>query len=129
MFKTGRTDRRFANLVRAWWALRCQKRRRRETIITGPAVPAAPSSLQGHDIGGAVDLIWSMAGVVEDLGCSVEARIDQVGFEFDEVGTTGPGASFFSMEIEDGQTRQFRVRAFNAAGYSDYSNVVTVSFL
>ncbi len=126
--QAGRASKGLGSVLRAWWALRCQKRRRERAAESG-GVPAAPSNLVGEDLAGGVGLTWDMTGVEGELGCEVERRLDEVGYSFGYFGSTGPGVNHFEEDVPEGGLWQFRVRAFNASGYSDYSNVVTVEFV
>ena len=92
-------------------------------------MPDAPSNLVGDDLGGAVGLAWDMSGVEGELGCEIERRLAEVGYEFTLFGSTGPDVNHFEGDVTEGGMWDFRVRAFNAVGYSGYSNVVTVEFL
>jgi hypothetical protein len=128
LLQLSRPSRRVREVVRMWWAMRCQKRRRKRAAESS-GVPAAPSNLVGEDLAGGVGLTWDMTGVEGELGCEVQRRLDEVGYDFGYFGSTGPGVNHFEEDVPEGGMWQFRVRAFNASGYSDYSNVVTVEFV
>jgi hypothetical protein len=119
-------------LNRNWLALWLQERRRKrlsELPPPGPAVPAAPGNLQGHDEGGVVGLTWDLTGVQFADGISIEARRVQNGAQFSEVGSTGPSETSFDFDAQGFSAWQCRVRAFNSAGYSEYSEWVEVDLV
>jgi hypothetical protein len=124
-----RPNRRVSNVIRTWLALRLQWRRRKRAAGGTAGVPAAPSNLQGWDTAGAVLLTWDMTAVEGELGVEIEGRQEAPEHEFEVLGVGGPNVSNFDYEIGTGGFWEFRVRAFNAAGYSGYSNVVRVEFL
>jgi hypothetical protein len=113
--------------LRAWTAWFLEKRRRGRVAASGHPVPAAPSDLDAEDGGGLASLTWSMAGVDFEDGCSVEGRDLDKAEAFHEVGRTGPDVAAFDFDTGGGVNFEFRVRAYNAAGYSAYSNVASIS--
>lgn len=117
-----------ASWLGRWVALHLQKRRRKRAAGPG-GIPAAPTGLAGADIAGGVGLTWDMSGVTGELGCEVQRRLDEDGYDFGFFGSTGPDVGYFEGDVPEGGTWQFRVRAFNASGYSGFSNVVTVTFV
>jgi hypothetical protein len=59
----------------------------------------------------------------DELGFSVERSTGTTG-TFSEVGTMGPGITTYTdIAVADATTYCYRVRAYNASAYSDYSNV------
>jgi len=73
-------------------------------------------------IGGQLAATWQNSSI-DELGFSVERRTSETG-EFVEVGTTGPGiVTYVDATVEDATTYCYRIRAFDATAYSDYSNV------
>jgi len=70
-----------------------------------------------------------MTAVEGELGVEIEGRQDAPEYEFEVLGAGGPNVNNFDYEIATGGFWEFRVRAFNAAGYSAYSNVVRVEFV
>jgi hypothetical protein len=118
--------------VRTWVLLWLQGRRRKrqaELVPSGPPIPAAPSDLQGEDLSGVVGLTWELTGVQFADGISIEARKIENGQEFAEVGTTGPTETEFQFDAQGFSAWQCRIRAFNAAGYSDYSDWIEVDLI
>jgi hypothetical protein len=97
-----------------------------ELLVVPYVAPSAPSSLVAESSGSAVvSLSWSMAGVVNESGCSIEGRMDSD--PFSELDTTGPGEDSRGIGLPQGGNWEFRVRAFNSMGYSDYSNTVQIA--
>jgi hypothetical protein len=73
-------------------------------------------------IGGQLAATWQTSSI-DELGFSVERSTSETG-EFVEVGTTGPGIiTYVDATVEDATTYCYRIRAFDATAYSDYSNV------
>jgi len=71
---------------------------------------------------GQLTATW-VAGSSDELGFSVERHGDTLE-PFVEVGITDPGVTGYTdTTVAEGATYCYRVRAFSAAGYSDYSNV------
>jgi hypothetical protein len=71
---------------------------------------------------GQLTLTWADSSTNE-LGCSIERSTGTTG-TFGEIGTTGPSViAYTDLTVADGTTYCYRVRAFNATAYSDYSNV------
>jgi probable HAF family extracellular repeat protein len=91
-----------------------------------PALPAAPSNLSGTATAARVTLRWAdNAG--NETGYRVETCIGTVCTGFVTMATLGPNATGFVDERRGrGQVFRYRVRAFNAAGNSAYSNVISV---
>jgi len=73
--------------------------------------------------------MWDMTAVEGEFGVEIEGRQDAPEYEFEVLGTGGPNVDSFDYEVATGGFWEFRVRAFNAAGYSAYSNVVRVEFV
>ena len=71
---------------------------------------------------GQLTLTW-VDNSSDEAGSSVERGSSATG-PFAEIGTLGPGAtSLTDSDLGDATTYCYRVRAFSAAAYSDYSNV------
>ena len=98
------------------------------TTAEGTA-PAAPTELNAElaEEGRAVRLRWN--DVAGELGYKIERRFDGPGSgEWVQIGTTGANVtSFLDTRIEPGKVHVYRVRAFNAAGPSPYSNSDSVA--
>jgi fibronectin type 3 domain-containing protein len=88
-------------------------------------VPAAPRELDASlTDGGLVRLHW--ADVAGETGYKIERRLDGTD-AWTQVGTTGANVTTFLDEhVDRGRTYVYRVRAFNAAGNSPYSNTDSV---
>jgi len=88
----------------------------------GGAAPAAPTNLRVPSWGMTyIRLAWDDNSDNED-----GFQVFQQGRQ-DPVARTGPNETQAQIDNPPcGQTLQFRVRAFNAAGNSDYSNTITV---
>ena len=70
---------------------------------------------------GQLTVTWVDNSTVE-AGFSVERSTGSTG-TFAEIATTGPAVtSYTDPTVADGTTYCYRVRAYNAADYSDYSN-------
>jgi hypothetical protein len=83
--------------------------------------PAAPTSLIATAVSaGTIDLTW-IDNADDELGYQVERLTD--GSSWQVIGTVlANGTSFSDTELEPDSTYIFRVRAYNATGYSGYSN-------
>jgi len=97
-----------------------------------PPPPPPPSSPTG--LGAAatasdrIDLTWTDNATDED-GFSLERRLGQTG-AFSEVGQSGVDATSFADPGLAASTEYcYRVRAFNAGGYSTYSNIACATTL
>jgi hypothetical protein len=88
-------------------------------------LPGTPGGLGGSsDEGGSTLLTWDMDGVSYEDGSSVEGR--KGADPFVELATTGPDVDSVTLGVPAG-TWEFRVRTFNAHGFSDYTNSVFVT--
>ena len=59
----------------------------------------------------------------DELGFAIDRRLGTTG-AFGEIATTGPGVTtYVDATLADATTYCYRVRAFNGAGYSDYSGI------
>ena len=88
--------------------------------------PAAPRELDASlTDGGRVRLRW--LDVAGERGYRIERRLDGTD-DWVQIGTTGENVTTFVDErVERGRTYVYRVRAFNAAGNSPYSNTDAVT--
>ena len=89
--------------------------------------PAAPSNLQAEgDNGGSAVLTWDMTGVDFEDGVLVEGR--RGSDEFAQIGSTGPDVGSWMGGVASGNW-EFRVRAWNGVGFSDYSNTASATVM
>ncbi len=91
-------------------------------------IPDAPSKLEatGNNIC-AVDLKWDDNSDNES-GFELERSTTSSTTGFTRIQTLGPDVETYSdLTTENGNTYYYRIRALNDAGYSDYSNVASVS--
>jgi len=73
-------------------------------------------------VAGQLSLTW-LDNSTNELGFAVERSTGTTGI-FGEVSTTGPNVTAYTdLTVADATTYCYRVRAFNATAYSDYSNV------
>ena len=94
--------------------------------VTGePSTPVAPRLEAGLVAPRAARLHWT--NVANETGYRVERRIDGSDDAWAVIGTTGADVTTLVNDgLGAGKTYLYRVRAFNAAGASAYSNVVGV---
>lgn len=86
-------------------------------LMLAYAVPASSQTVTyEHNLG------WQDNSDNED-GFKVERKTPSIpGDNFGEIGTVGPDITIYKDVVNDGQQRCYRVRAFNAAGNSAYTN-------
>jgi hypothetical protein len=117
--------------VRRWIAVRRQKQRRKSrTAEPMPPLPTGPQFLAATYLGGGlVELNWDLTGVAFADGMSLERKFEwEDESAFTVIATTGPAVVVYDDTVSQGLTFvNYRIRAFNAAGYSGYSDWVTVS--
>jgi hypothetical protein len=96
------------------------------TVVPAAQLPAAPTGLAATASKNSTNLTWTVNSTNED-GFKVESSTD--GQTFTLIGTVGAGVSVISDKITGPKkkTLYYRVRAYNAAGNSDYSNTVIVT--
>jgi hypothetical protein len=95
------------------------------TATATTAAPGAPTGLASLTVTATrIDLSWTDASV-DELGFSIE-RCTGVGCDaFGEIAIAGAGAvSFADGTVAAGQDYRYRIRAFNAVGFSPYSTVL-----
>ena len=97
---------------------------RTSRFIFGPFVFCAVALAWHADaFGGSLTLAWNNPSAGAD-GISVERRTGASGGDFAVIGTADPSATEFTdTSAADGLLYCYRVRAFTASEYSDYSNV------
>jgi hypothetical protein len=99
----------------------CSRRFPRHVVATLFLIVAIIAS-RVEAIGGQLTLNW-IDSATSELGLSIERSVGTTG-TFAELVTTGPNATAYTdSSVADGMSYCYRVRAFNASGYSDYSNV------
>lgn len=93
-----------------------------------PIVPAAPSNLSGTAVSrGQIDLRWT-DNSSDESGFKIEQSTDNVNYS--EINTVGANnTNYSSVNLIRNKVYYFRVRAYNAAGFSAYSNTVAVKTL
>jgi len=91
-----------------------------------PPVPNAPSNLTGSATRAAIGLTWR-DNSNNETGFSIE-RCGPINCPFfDEIAQTGSNVTSFSdRDVTPNTCYRWRVRAFNGAGYSAYSNTALV---
>jgi hypothetical protein len=90
-----------------------------------PEPPAAPSALSATAGKRKVVLSWSDNSGNES-GFKIERSTD--GLIFTQIATTGANASSYTNSgLTSGTTYHYRVRAYNGAGDSAYSNVASAT--
>jgi hypothetical protein len=94
---------------------------RSESNVSGP-LPASPTGLAAHAVSSSrIDLNWT-DNSLDELGFSVERSLN--GVSFSDIGSVAAGVtSFTDTGLASSTTFHYRVRAFNSAGDSGYSNV------
>ena len=93
-----------------------------------PAAPGAPVNLDGGPDGADASLWWDMSNAHYATGVEVESKPDGApDSSYAVIATLGVEAEFVDAGIGPAATT-YRVRAFNAGGYSAYSNTVTITF-
>ena len=91
-----------------------------------PNPPVAPPNLNAVASGDSqVDLSWDDISNIEQ-GFSIESRL--AGQAFAQIAQVGPRVTSYSdAGLSSGQTYEYRVRAFNSAGDSGYSNTASAT--
>jgi hypothetical protein len=92
-----------------------------DNVGTAPEAPTQLTAQQSMTFG-AIDLTWSDNSTHEQ-GYRIERSLN--GIDFDEIGAVGESVTAHTDNdnLEEGTTYYYRVRAFNLAGFSPYSNV------
>lgn len=92
-----------------------------DNVGTIPDAPTALTAQQSVTFG-AIDLSWSDNSVHEQ-GFAIERSED--GVAFDEIATVNENVTTYTDNdnLEEGTVYYYRVRGFNLAGYSPYSNI------
>jgi titin len=96
----------------------------RSPTATPPAAPSAPSALVATASGRQVTLSWTDTAAAE-AGFAIERS--SAGSPFAEIARVGADATAFTESgLAANTVYRYRVRAFNAAGYSAYSDTARV---
>jgi hypothetical protein len=91
-------------------------------------LPNAPSNLSGNAVSTTqINLSWTDNATNED-GFSIERCTGNNCTNFAQIGTAAANATSFSNTtgLVKNSWYRYRVRAFNAAGNSGYSNIIAV---
>jgi len=103
----------------------------RVAITVNPALeaPTAPGNLRTtSQTATSINLAWNRESSANEDGFAVERATG--GGVFSEIGRVGAGVLATQVTgLQGATTYSFRVRAFNSAGYSPYSNAVTATTL
>jgi hypothetical protein len=100
--------------------------------VLAVTIPAAPSNLTGYGHGGGIllpphiDLNWR-DNSNNETGFKIEASRSATS-SFVVIATVGQNKTALMIQDPPYGVSYFRVRAYNAAGYSPYSNVLRVNF-
>jgi len=93
---------------------------RQVTVVAFLLMIPIPGAIEA--IAGQLTLTW-MDTSTNELGFSVERSTEATG-TFGEIGTTGPSITTYTDNtVVNGITYCYRVRAFDATAYSDYSDI------
>jgi hypothetical protein len=101
------------------------------TTLAAPALPAAPSNLATTSVSrNQINLSWTDNSTNEE-GFKIERCQGSACTNFSQISTVGPGVTNFSNAISSSPLRRvtyrYRVRAYNSAGNSGYSNIVSAT--
>ena len=96
------------------------------TTLAPPALPATPSNLKATAVSRSqINLTWTDNSINED-GFKIEQCQGATCTKFAQIATVGPGAmSYSNTGLRRNTTYRYRVRAYNAAGNSAYSNIAS----
>src|SRR5438046_4794471 len=87
-----------------------------------PPAPGAPYYLNGNPDGGDVYLYWDMSNSRFATGTKIERKLEsQPDSAFAEIGEVGGYEGEFQDSGIGPDAQTYRVRAYNASGYSAYS--------
>jgi PKD repeat protein len=92
-------------------------------VVASAAPPTGdPSGLTASYSNGAVHLAWQ-DNSSDETGFSIERCLSSGCTGFAEIGTVGAGVISFADTTFQATANRYRVRAFNADGFSGYSNI------
>jgi hypothetical protein len=96
------------------------------TTLAVPALPAAPSNLVATAVSRSrIDLTWT-DNSNNEAGFKIERCKGSTCTNFKQIATVGPNVnSYANTGLSRATTYRYRVRAYNAAGNSAYSNIVS----
>jgi TolB protein len=99
-------------------------------VVSAPALPATPTNFRVQSVGvNQIQLAWTDASNNEN-GFSIERCTKRGCTNFAEVGRVGANVSVYSNGGLSNNTQYFyRMRAFNAGGFSSYTNVLPAKTL
>jgi hypothetical protein len=95
------------------------------TPTSGPTLPSAPSSLSATPASSSqVNLAWT-DNANDESGFRIERSADAVSFA--EIATVGANVTSYANSGLSATTYYYRIRSYNAAGNSAYSNTASAS--
>jgi YVTN family beta-propeller protein len=94
----------------------------------GGSAPAAPDELEAAtESSGSITLSWA-DNADDELGYRIERREDSEEEEFVQVATTDEDETTYKdISLSRGTTYEYRLRAFNEVGFSDYSTTASAT--
>ena len=94
-------------------------------VATTQATPAAPSNLTATPSAGKITLNWT-DNATNEAGFKLERSTD--GVNFTQLGILGPNSTAYpNAGLTSGVTYYYRVRAYDAANHSAFSNVASAT--
>ena len=94
-----------------------------------PPPPGAPFDFGASPDGSDVYLWWDLSDARYATGVEIERKLTSApDSSFAVIGVLGVDTEYYDPGIAP-QSMTYRARAFNAGGYSGYSNTATVNFV
>jgi hypothetical protein len=127
LLQLSRPSRRVSNVVRTWWAMRSQKRRRNRAdgAPVVPAVPSAPTNMAAVGNGGVLIAVSWSDPAADMQGFRVYRSVDEG--DYVPWQTLNPGNTYVEdTDFDVGHLYSYYVVAFNDAGESAPSNVAQI---